>query len=71
MRYVTLAAKAYQLQLEEIKNGRRKKVDWLRIAIDCDPTFPVIRSNYKRCVVLKRLRDAAHARLNSRKKLAS
>jgi hypothetical protein len=63
LRYVTLAVNAYEIQLEEIKAGRRKNIDWRRIAIDCDPTFAAIRSNYKRQTVLKRLRDAVHARL--------
>ena len=63
-----LAANAYLLQIEEIKGGRRKGIDWRKIAIDCEPTFAGIRSDYKRRAVLMRLRDAVHARLNVARK---
>lgn len=63
LRYVTLAAKAYEVQVEEVKDCRRKKIDWRKIALDCEPTFGSIRSDNKRRAVLKRLRDAVHARM--------
>lgn len=65
LRRVTLAAAAYECQRKEIEPGHRKCIDWLRIARDCDPTFDVIRCDYRRRIVLKRLRDAVHARLHS------
>ena len=68
LRYVTLAANAYQLQMEEKRDGRREKIDWLRIAMECNTAFGAIRSIYKRQIVLKRLRDTVHARLNMARK---
>ena len=61
---MTLAVDAYQLQIEKIKEGRRERIDWGRIALDCEPSFAGIRSDYKRRLVLKRLRDAVHSRLS-------
>jgi len=55
LRYVAVAANVYLLQMEGIDDGRRELMDWLRIALDCEPTFPAIRPNYKREIILKRL----------------
>ena len=59
---VTRATEMYRQQLAEVKAGARKEVNWQAIAIECIPGFEKIRSDYRRTVEVKRLRDAVHAR---------
>lgn len=62
---VTAAVEAYRVQKLEVVAGCRSRIDWLRIARECDRTFISIRSEYRRRVELKRLRDAVHARVRA------
>lgn len=65
LRRITSAVEAYRAQLAELSTGKRLRIDWLRIARECDRTFISIRSEYRRRVELKRLRDAVHARVSA------
>lgn len=63
---VTLATEIYQGQRLEIAQQGRSRIDWLAIARQADPSFVTIKTEYRRRVVLKRLRDAVYVRVRAR-----
>lgn len=63
---VTMAASMYASQLSEMREGRRSEVTWAPIAARCIPGFAAIKTEYRRRVEIKRLRDSVYRRLKPR-----
>lgn len=65
---ITTATQMYERQKAEVKAGTRKATSWHAIAQECIPKFSEIKTDYRRMVALKRLRDAVHARRGRKRK---
>lgn len=61
--HISRAAELVRIQEREIRQGKRRKVNWLPIAEECIPGFAKIRTPSRRSKSIDQLRNSTYQRL--------
>jgi hypothetical protein len=60
---ITRAVALLKAQQSELEQGKRSKIDWHEIALECAPNFKTVRTPHRRREIT-RLRNSVYARIN-------
>jgi hypothetical protein len=64
---ITRATEMFQTQNREVKQGKRRAIDWRKIALECVPGYNTIRSQVHSRAALGRLRNSVYAWLRRKR----